>query len=429
MLRDNRVWMAGGLAVLLMISGLARGDEPQPAETKKKPAQAEPRTETADVPKPLKLVSPERERWLRQHLPVVDDGAIQEILDDARLILYTDREMPPAYQDWSGDLQGVHSPSYNISANDAEPYGNGNREFPWGAPAGTHRTRGVESFRFLWLPLDEAGNVRPIVWFRKRLSDSVRKGYAWRFPVGAVVGEVLMLRGPDGKRYTFEMRVRIREYDNWAVNVFRPFPTADDLARAIRHRRPQWADSPSLARLVRHLEQPIELVSHRLEDRHPGKRVFSQSMGVDELPAIDDDALVIELLTETVFKSALGATWRDGTNGVWTCAPTTKAAFHIVPANYDAGFLEVDRVSCMRCHNTVNQHVRRFEPGRDWYGRIRGSDGIFSFHPFAPEVISYNGYGGPVRLRRELVEAGILVRYDKQKHPHAIYHTISYLKE
>ena len=37
-------------------------------------------------------------------------------------MLYTEAEMPPAYQDWRGDLQGVHSPSYNISANGSEPF-------------------------------------------------------------------------------------------------------------------------------------------------------------------------------------------------------------------------------------------------------------------------------------------------------------------
>jgi len=414
----RKAMVTAATIVALLSSGHVNGEEPSEKVD----------AETKAPPKHLQLVSAEKERALRSQLPVVEDGAIQEILDDARLILYTEKEMPKAYQDWSGDLQGVHSPSYNISANNSEPFGNGNREFPWGTPAGTHRTKGVESFRFLWLPMDEEGNVRPIVWFKHHLSQSVRKGYAWRFPVGTVFGEVLMIKGPDGKKHTFELRVRIREFDNWAVDAFRPFRSAEELAFAIRNRRPDFDQSSSLAKLVSHLESPVELVSHRLANRHPGK-VFRQSMGVDELPALGDDALVAELLDETVFKSCLGGTWRRGTNGVATCAPTTKAAFHIVPANYDAGFVEVDRVSCIRCHESVNQHVRRFEAGRDWYGRIRGSDGIFSFHPFSLDSISYNGYGGGVRMRRELIDAGLLVKFDKQKHPHEIYHTISHLKE
>ena len=107
-----------------------------------------------------------------------------------------------------------------------------------------------------------------------------------------------------------------------------------------------------------------------------------------------------------------------------TCAPTTKAPFHIVPAHYDAGFVAVDQQSCMRCHDSVNESVRKFNPGRDWYGNIRGSDGIFSFHPFAPESISNNGFAQPVRLRREFEKAGVLEKFDAARHPNAIYQTL-----
>jgi hypothetical protein len=68
--------------------------------------------------------------------------------------------------------------------------------------------------------------------------------------------------------------------------------------------------------------------------------------------------------------------------------------------------------------------VREFEPRRDWYGRIRGSDGIFSFHPFAPESISHNGSGLPVRLNPRLVEAGIVEPYDAGRHPASLYHEL-----
>ena len=59
---------------------------------------------------------------------------------------------------------------------------------------------------------------------------------------------------------------------------------------------------------------------------------------------------------------------------------------------------------------SAGQQVR--EAGRDWYGRIRGSDGIFSFHPFDPNSISGNGYPAPVRMRDELVSSGVIERYD-----------------
>jgi hypothetical protein len=104
-----------------------------------------------------------------------------------------------------------------------------------------------------------------------------------------------------------------------------------------------------------------------------------------------------------------------------TYAPTTKAGFHIVPSNYDAGFIAVDQQSCARCHSSVNRHVNDFDAARDWYGRVRGSDQIFSFHPFEPSSISYNGFASSPRMRSSLMRAGLLEKYDPQKHSASLY--------
>jgi hypothetical protein len=376
-----------------------------------------------------RLMTPAKESVYRRLLPKVDDEQMQSILDDPTLILYTDDEMPRAYQFWNGAFPGIHAVNYNISANDSEPFGNGNREFPWGAPAGTHRAANVRSFRFVWLPKDHAGNAHPIVWYQKRLQGDNRQGYAWTYPVGTVVGEVLCQRGPDGHDYTFELRVRVREAADWAVDVYRPFPSADDLMQRIAELRPEWRNEPKLVALADHLSRPLSDKLFTLADYQPGKRVFSQQMAVDELPPIDDDRLVAELLTTTKFRSAHSTAWRVSPGGKSTAAPTTRAGFHIVPANYDAGFVEVDRQSCQRCHNTVNHDVDEFNGRRDWYGRIRGSDGIFSFHPFEPSSISGNGYPVGVRLRSQLQRAGVLARYDARKHRGPLYHTIRHLVE
>jgi hypothetical protein len=129
----------------------------------------------------------------------------------------------------------------------------------------------------------------------------------------------------------------------------------------------------------------------------------------------------LELLTTTPFRSAHGELWRKGINGVYTAAPTTESGFHIVPAKYDAGFIEVDTHSCMRCHETANQHVRNFDFGRDWYGRVRGSDGIFSWHPFDPSSISNNGYGATPRMRQSFITAGIVAPYSAEVHTEEHY--------
>lgn len=383
----------------------------------------------ADAPAPLRLMSAEKEQRLRAMLPDVADADLRKILADPRLILYTEAEIPRAYQFWDGQLPGVHSPSYNISADGGEPFGNGNREFPWGHPAGTHRTEKVEAFRFLWLPLDKNGKTQPVVWHRKVLRGDSNPGYAWTFPVGAIVGEVLAMPGPDGYVYTFEMRIRTREFGYWDVDVFRPFPTAAELAKKIKDLRPYWEREPNLVRAIEHLESPLEMGVHTLTDRQPAKRTFDQVMGIDTLPSLEDDELVGELLTSTTFRSTVGEVWRESPNGMKTYAPTTAKGFHIVPAKYDAGFVQVDRTSCLRCHDSVNKPVSDFNPGRDWYGRIRGSDGIFSFHPFSKESISYNGYGTTVSMRPEFEKAGIVAKFDPKVHPNKVYHELKELRD
>jgi hypothetical protein len=377
----------------------------------------------------VQLMSRERVATYRRLLPDVDDARVAELLADPELVLYSEYEMPKAYQFWDGAFPGVHSVRYNISAGADEPFGNGNREFPWAAPAGTHRSLGVTSFRFFHLPRDDEGHVLPVVWFRKRLSGDDAMGYAWMFPVGTVFGEVLMLKSPRGHDHPFELRIRRREKGYWQVDAFRPFPTAAALMARIKELRPDWRKRPQLLVLCRHLEAPRKLQELTLRDRQPLRQVFRQKMGVDRLPPVGDDRLVEDLLAETTFRSALGETWRDDADGVETCAPTTSTAFHVVPVNYDAGFIAVDNASCMRCHETANTSVREFNNSRDWYGRIRGSDGIFSFHPFSLDSISDNGYARPVRMRGELECAGMLERYDSARHTSVFYQTLANSRE
>jgi len=367
-----------------------------------------------------RLTSESRDRQFRRLLPKVEDPQLQTVLNDPALLIYTEQEMPKAYQVWDGQLQGVHHANYNISANGSEPFGNGNREFPWAGPAGTHRTHNVSTFRFLWLPSDTSGKKLPVVWFRKHLPGDSSTGYAWIFPVGTVIGEVLVMRSPAGHGYTFELRTRKREVGEWAVDVYRPFPTPAALAERVRELEPAWEQQPKLVALMKHLETQGPFRTATLVDQHP-TTTFRQKAIVDELPPVDNDKLVAKLLNETTFKSCLGTRWRESLSSMVTSAPTTRDNFHIVPANYDAGFVEVDRQSCQRCHDTVGQHVDRFDYSRDWYGRIRGSDGIFSFHPFEPGSLSFNGFGQSVQMRSELVSSGMLERFDPARHSRKLY--------
>ncbi|HEY5313818.1 MAG TPA: hypothetical protein VIK18_14920, partial [Pirellulales bacterium] len=260
-------------------------------------AQRRQNRHAASAVPPFRLASAERDALLRRCFPKVDNPEWGRILADPELIVYTEDEMPKAYQFFDGAFPGVHSTNYNISANGSEPFGNGNREFPWSGPVGTHRTSNVGAFRFVYLPRDAQGRRWPIVWYPQ--GDS----YAWTFPVGAVVGEVLTLRGPDQRDYTFEVRLRRREVGFWEVDVLRPFPTAVSLAKRIRQLRPNLNAQPQLRLVCNHLETAKPMPVFTLADLQPNKRAFSQTLAVDDLPTLGDDRLVCELLTKTPFRS------------------------------------------------------------------------------------------------------------------------------
>ncbi len=372
------------------------------------------------------LVSESKGQKLRRFFPKVDDQEVQAILDDPQLVLYTEAEMPRAYQFWDGAFPGVHSTRYNISSDASEQAkghgggGNGNVEFPWSSAGGTHRCSNLYVVRFLHLPAQE-GRRLPVVWYRSNLRGG-GGGYAWVYPAGTMFGEVLAMRGLSGRYYTFELRTRTKLENRWIPNVFRPFPTAESLAERIQELRPDWASQPKLKHVMDHLQQPApKLHVARLESSHPQRREFDQTAAVDTLPSLEDDRLVAELLTTTVFRSAEGEICARGGRSARDLRATTQAAFHIVPRNYDAGYIAIDQQSCTRCHSSVNRHVDDFDSGRDWYGRVRGSDQIFSFHPFEPGSISYSGFASSVSMRSSLVRAGLLEQFDPQKHAAARY--------
>ena len=372
----------------------------------------------AQAAEPFQLADQQRLSLYRRMLPQVKDEEVAKLLADKRLLLYTDHEMPKAHQDWEGALQGIHSPLYNISADRSEPHGNGNVEFPWGTPFGTHRCDNVGSLRFLQLPQQQEGRAWPVAWYRQGPGG---RGYAWVFPVGSILGEVVYLRAPNGSHYTFELRTRSREVGKWRMNVFRPFPTMQSLEAALVAR----GHEPS-ASFVSYARSNVSSERQYLASTHPGKTAFSQVARVEELPPLEE-SVVYDLLLNTPFVSALGSDWKPGLDQESPAAPTTKARFHIVPKNYLGGFVSVDSKSCMRCHETTNRHVDEFDQRRDWYGRIRGSDGIFSFHPFAAESISANGFGQAVRMNQRMTDAGIVAQYDGNfsKFPRARYHQIT----
>jgi hypothetical protein len=81
-------------------------------------------------------------------------------------------------------------------------------------------------------------------------------------------------------------------------------------------------------------------------------------------------------------------------------------------------------VSCAKCHESTLKHVDEFDTPRQWYGRVRGSDRIFTFHPIEPASISTNGAPRQVRLRQAFVDSGLVAWYDRSKHPSDVYQVL-----
>ena len=120
---------------------------------------------------PVRLVSPQQEAQYRQAFPAVYDEDIAKLLASDDLVFYTEKEIPKAYQ--NGNT--FHSPYYNISA-EPDPFGNGNREFPWNEAGGAHNVRNLEVFRFIQFPKDKNGRYYPLIYWNERLPVTFRDG-------------------------------------------------------------------------------------------------------------------------------------------------------------------------------------------------------------------------------------------------------------
>ncbi len=385
---------------------------------------------------PVRLVSIEEERELNAMLPTLNYDALgSAAISSGELIWYADKEMPPAYQ-----LQNsFHSPFYNVSSENEQDLsgrrigkdriGNGNRDFPWVTTGGTDNCADVEIFRFVRFPKDDYGNHLPLVYFiganpgsglrnPNNTSSILGEGggavssQRWLYPRGTVFGELMCMQGPDDMLYPFELRMRFREREYWEVDVYRPYTTAKELEHTIKELRPVWWEQDDLVKFLNALRNP-KVEKGSVQDRNRDVIAFRATFKKHELPPLPDAKLVAQLLTTASWKSAQGAEWIDGVTSP-TAPKGTK--FHVVPEEYAAHITAVDSKSCMECHKHTGFNVRVFDQNRGWYGRIRGNDGIFTFHPIDPSSISYDGTNKPIVMRPAFVKAGLVAAYNPRVH-------------
>jgi hypothetical protein len=380
------------------------------------------------------IMPSEKVAALRQSFPKTDIARWNDLFSDPKTVLYTDQEIIPAYQHADRGLiqlgggmsqlgqqsnTSFHWPGYNISGDAQETVkpdgygGNANIEFPWRTPGGVdHSEHAIGKFRFFRLPDAPSGRVWPVAYFEDTLRGSkmgAHRGTSWIFPVGTVFGEVLALRDAAGQMNTFEVRLRIRQEGYWDVEILRPFPTEADLTAALQKR-----GEAELATQV--AAAPVRM--RKLKDTLHREMAFVSTAGSVELPEINPQ-LAKALLNETPFKSAIGAKWKGE-----AFSPTTLQPFGIVPRDYLGTHLGTDPDSCMECHKHTQRHVDSFDSVRQWYGYVRGSDGIFTWHPIEGATVSRSGGAITPRIRADFVRAGWVAPFDPAVHPHDRYHLL-----
>jgi hypothetical protein len=270
----------------------------------------------------------------------------------------------------------------------------------------------------------------PVVyWFREPNGYTHR--YEWMFPKDTIVGELLFIVAADGQWYPFEIRTRKRLIDDWTVDVYRPFPTAESFAQALEAKRqtnPAWASAADVTALITSLRDMTTLQSGQLQATHFTQMFQTMSGAKDVVPGISDDTLIQQLLMETPFVSARGSYWKR--NGSLTAWAATTTSFSIVPKNYNATFLDMSDQACGACHHNAGRPFKDSYPDVIAYGELWGGDEIFTWHPFetrdfvdsSGEVVGFNN--DQRHMRQDFTSAQVLKQYDPQTDSAQIYRQI-----
>lgn len=245
-------------------------------------------------------------------------------------------------------------------------------EFPWVKTAGFEGT----AEHYVHIPENEHIEYTDTLGRWPDHGDSERV-WEWRFPAGTVFVETLDTRGR-----IFEVRTRTKAGDGtWRSNVYRPYADAKDLQDKLH--KLGTRDARKLALAISDLPTTYLKISHPHD-----VKTFEFKGNREDLPDIP------ESLAETILS------WDFEANAEWKTdcfAPSTKSdSLSIVPKDYLGCIVRPDSKGCMQCHDSTLKHAFTLERNRDWYGRVRGSDGIFSFHIFANKAISVEGTSNPL---------------------------------
>lgn len=322
-------------------------------------------------------------------LPPIGDNLLNFILTNDNTVYY---KLPKVYQaNNTGGLSGVFSAEYL-------PEINANLDFPWDAPFGFNQVpkEVLETYNFFLLP-----KGKKIVIFREI-------PVKWIHPNMGIFGEILIVKDKSkNRKYICEIRIRIKRLfgaiADWETKIFRQVGNRMELE--------------SYLGVPTYYSNSMKPTSKYLKLENPEKdKVFVAQSYVDVLPDLPHDK-VETIFTTFPFKEVTNDTWSEN-----CIAPTSNQEFNIFPKNY-ALLLKMDSFACQKCHRQTfvpNNRLLPNEPiikeNSSKIGRIRGYDGIFTWHPFDESAISKDGESKGFKLRDYDFNHGYVEYYDPAKH-------------
>lgn len=373
-------------------------------------------------PRVLLLSQAEHDQWM-SIMPRTVHGRLEKALSWGP-ILYNHKVMPPAYQHETDKYSGFRSTSYNVAPG-RDPFGHANGEHPWNTGLGLDDCVDARVIEFISIPPD----AKPATWrwvtkpgmnehlgsFAAQTSNPPGHVREVIYAPQTHTSEVVAVQDKETNKLLPQLvRSRFKQDDGtWAVSIEAPFATAAEFITFV-NKYGSAADKAVVnnhyatkARMapVRHVHIP--LLRGRLPGSTRGEHTVYQYVE-DDIPELSPE-LVRKILAKPFVRIEPGKPWLETTDGkIVTYAPTTQASFSFVPKNYKGGFIPPTKADCMACHSQTLKAVTEIDTTRDWYGRVRGSDTVFSFHFEDPGSISYNGIDQASALRKEFVESGLI---------------------
>ena len=279
----------------------------------------------------------------------------------------------------------------------------GNNEWPWGpVGGGMHEIPDGEALveKTYWHP-----ERKPVRWYKSKRAigfgvwrdESGRivsnlptvDAMDCRFPVDAVMGEILTMRWR-AHAYTCEVRTLVAEPDAWQDFSYRRWNTRDDLVKLIEEQG-YLEVAEQLAALPREARQVV--------DRMHNRQVISLSFYEVDIPELPED-LVDKLWQNVPLREVTEA------------SDLYSEAGQILPPRYHPAHVGIGPESCIVCHKFPGTHVMFADPAREWYpdfggtGRAKSGFAIYSFPFLQP------GNEAPLEPNRRLVQSGHLAPFN-----------------